>query len=156
MTQRQRIAAVPVVVLALAGLVMAADFDDDVLKSTGALDRLMKQSGVYNRSPTGKTPNFVVDPSWPQTLPNNWILGQIGGLYVDHHDHIWVYNRPRTLTTEEAGLEGPLPGVTDAKGLPVNGIGLPRPYGPIADCCKFAPSVLEFDANGKLLRSWGG
>ena len=23
------------------------------------------------------------------------------------HDHIWVYNRPRTMTNEEAGLEGP-------------------------------------------------
>jgi DNA-binding beta-propeller fold protein YncE len=26
----------------------------------------------------------------------------------------------------------------------------------VADCCKAAPSVLEFDADGKLLRAWGG
>ena len=25
-----------------------------------------------------------------------------------------------------------------------------------ADCCRAAPSVLEFDADGKLLRAWGG
>ena len=56
---------------------------------------------------------FVVDPSWPQSLPNNWLLGQIGGLYVDQHDHVWVYNRARTMATEEAGLEGPVPGATD-------------------------------------------
>ena len=31
-----------------------------------------------------------------------------------------------------------------------------RAYGPIADCCKAAPSVLEFDAGGGLLRAWGG
>ena len=113
-------------VLALTGFVMAADTGSNVLKSTGALDRLVKQSGVYNTSPTGKTPNFVVDPSWPQPLPNNWILGQIGGLYVDPHDHIWIYNRPRTLTNEEAGIEGPLPGVADEKGQPINGLGQAR------------------------------
>jgi len=24
-------------------------------------------------------PRFEVDPSWPQTLPNNWIMGQAAG-----------------------------------------------------------------------------
>ena len=128
--------------------------DINILKNTGALERLFKQTGVYNRPASAKTPDFVVDPAWPQTLPNNWILGQLGGLYVDKHDHIWVYNRARTMTTEEAGLEGPVQGAMDAKGIPINGIGQPRPYGPIADCCKAAPAVLEFDADGKLLRSW--
>jgi len=118
MIQRKLTAAVPAMVLALTGFVMAADTGSNVLKSTGALDRLVKQSGVYNTSPTGKTPNFVVDPSWPQPLPNNWILGQIGGLYVDPHDHIWIYNRPRTLTNEEAGIEGPLPGSPTKKASP--------------------------------------
>ena len=156
MIQHKVTATLPMMVMTLTGLVMAADHETDVLKNSGVLERLIKQTGVYNTSSTGKTPGFVVDPSWPQPLPNNWILGQLGGLYVDHHDHIWVYNRPRTLTTEEAGLEGPLPGAKDEKGQPINGIGFARPYGPVADCCKFAPSVLEFDADGKLLRSWGG
>jgi DNA-binding beta-propeller fold protein YncE len=69
---------------------------------------------------------------------------------------VWVYNRPRTLTTEEAGLEAAIPGAKDDKGQPVNGLGQVRAYGAIADCCKAAPSVLEFDAAGKLLRAWGG
>src|SRR4051812_20627708 len=97
----------------LIGTGRSADADSDILKNSGALDRLVRQTGVYNRSTTGKTPNFVVDPSWPQPLPNNWLLGQIGGLYVDRHDHVWVYNRARTMTTEEAGLEGPVSGATD-------------------------------------------
>lgn len=156
MIQRQTTARLAATVFALTGFMMAADSASDVLKNTGALDRLAKQSGVYGTPPTGRTPNFVVDPSWPQPLPNNWILGQIGGLYVDRHDHIWVYNRPRSLTNEEAGLEGALPGVTDEKGQPVNGLGQVRLYGSIDDCCKAAPSVMEFDASGKLLRSWGG
>jgi DNA-binding beta-propeller fold protein YncE len=149
-------ATLPMMVLALTGLAVAADNDVNVLKNTGALDRLAKESGVYHASSTGKTPNFVVDPSWPQPLPHNWMVGQVGGLYVDPHDHIWMYQRPRTLTNDEAGLEGPAPGATNEKGQPVNGIGHVRTYGTITDCCKAAPSVLEFDTDGKLLRAWGG
>ena len=33
-------------------------------------------------------PKFQVDPSWPQPLPGNWIIGTIGGITVDAHDHI--------------------------------------------------------------------
>ena len=35
-------------------------------------------------------------------------------------------------------------------------LGYPRPYGVLGDCCLPAPSVMEFDANGKLLQAWGG
>jgi hypothetical protein len=141
---------------AVASMAIGQDADINVLKNSGSLDRLFEQTGVYNTSSTGKAPGFVVDPAWPQPLPNNWLLGQIGGLHVDHHDHVWVYNRPRSLATEEAGLEGPLPGATDENGVPINGIGQARAWGPVADCCKFAPSVLEFDAEGRLLQAWGG
>src|SRR5690242_10891608 len=143
MTHGKLLAALPAMVLALTSLVIAADPDINILKSNGSLDRLFKKTGVYNTSPTGKTPGFVVDPSWPQPLPNNWLLGQIGGLYVDQHDHVWVYNRPRTMSTDEAGLEGPVPGAKDEKGQPINGMGQARAYGAVADCCKAAPSVLE-------------
>jgi hypothetical protein len=137
---------IPTLLLTLACLLTAADQDNNTLKN----------SGVYNASATGKTPGFAVDPAWPQRLPHNWILGQIGGLYVDQHDHVWVYNRPRTLTTDEAGLEGPVAGATDDRNQPIDGIGHVRAYGPVSDCCKAAPSVLEFDTDGKLLRAWGG
>ena len=36
-------------------------------------------------------PKFQVDPSWPQTLPGNWIIGTIGGiLAVEHVVHFLV------------------------------------------------------------------
>src|SRR5580698_10364436 len=120
MIHRRMMATLPGIVLVLARLALADDPNVNVLKNSGSLDRLFKQTGVYNASSTGKTPGFVVDPAWPQPLPNNWILGQIGGLYVDQHDHIWVYNRPRTMSTDEAGLEGAVPGATDDKGKPIN------------------------------------
>src|SRR5262249_36234747 len=63
---------------------------------------------------------------------------------------------PRTLANDEAGLEKALPGVTNAKGQEANGLGQARVNGFGADCCRSAPGVLEFDASGKLLRSWGG
>jgi hypothetical protein len=129
---------------------------EDGPPTAGILQRLVEQSGVYNTSKTGATPKFVVDPTWPQPLPHSWLLGQVGGLYVDKHDHVWVYNRPRTLANDEAGLEKALPGVKNAKGQDVNGLGQARVNGFGADCCRAAPGVLEFDAAGKLLRAWGG
>src|SRR5260370_30476302 len=156
MIDRNFTGTLPAMILTLTSLLMAADSDTGVLKKSGSLERLIKKAGVYNGSRTGRTPGFVIDAAWPQRLPNNWLLGQIGGLYVDEHDHVWVYNRPRTLTTDEAGLEGPVPGAKDAKGEPVNGMGQPRPYGPVSDCCKAAPSVLAFDAAGKLRQAWVG
>jgi DNA-binding beta-propeller fold protein YncE len=156
MMHRRIPAILPALGLIIGGALYAADSGVDALKNSGALDRLSKKSGVYNTSSTGKTPNFVVDPSWPQPLPNHWLLGQIGGLYVDQHDHVWVYNRPRTMSTDEAGLEGPVPGALNDKKQPVDGLGQERAFGPVSDCCKAAPSVLEFDTDGKLLRAWGG
>src|SRR5215472_3212269 len=118
---RFRFTAVPAIFSILPGLLLAAD--SDILRSSGSLDRLLKKSGVYNASRTGKTPGFVVDPAWPPPLPHHWLLGQIGGLYVDQHDHVWVYNRARSMTTEEAGLEEGLQGATGEDGQPVNGLG---------------------------------
>src|SRR5882762_4460632 len=70
-------------------------------------------------------PEFKVDPSWPKQLPNNWIIGQIGGMTVDAQDHIWVLQRPRSLTKDEAGAaQNP----------------------PVSQCCVPAPPVMEFDA----------
>jgi hypothetical protein len=81
-------------------------------------------------------PTFKVDPFWPQDLPNNWTIGQIAGISIDEQDHVWVLHRPRSLTVAEAAAAGE------------------APTSPI--CCKPAPSVLEFDKAGKLLRAWGG
>jgi hypothetical protein len=45
-------------------------------------------------------PKFAVDPSWPKDLPEGWIVGQVGGVCVDSHDHIFIVNR-RDITNEE-------------------------------------------------------
>jgi hypothetical protein len=46
-------------------------------------------------------PKIEADPWWPKPLPEGWITGQIGGVCVDAHDHIFIVNR-RDITEEEA------------------------------------------------------
>src|SRR5678816_4875937 len=74
-----------------------------------------------------QVPLFAVDPSWPQPLPNNWILGAVAGIAVDRQDHVWIVHRPSTLQPNET-----------------------------RSIWRAAPPVLEFDADGTLLSSWGG
>jgi DNA-binding beta-propeller fold protein YncE len=83
-----------------------------------------------------RAPRFEVDPFWPKPLPNHWLLGAAIGVWVDERDHIWIIHRSSaTLNNNERGAE------------------LNPPTG---ECCKGAPPVLEFDAEGTLVNSWGG
>ncbi len=78
---------------------------------------------------------FEVDATWPKSLPNNWILGQVAGIDVDANDNIWIVHRPLSLTAEETGaLQDP----------------------PLSGCCVPAPSVIQFDQEGNVLQAWGG
>jgi DNA-binding beta-propeller fold protein YncE len=90
---------------------------------------------VINEGASRKVPAFQIDPFWPKPLPNNWILGAVAGVAVDAQDHVWIIQRPRTLTPREAGA------VQDP---------------PLSECCVPAPSVIEFDPDGNVLRAWGG
>ena len=72
-------------------------------------------------------PVFRVDPWWPKPLPNHWILGAVVGVSVDSRDHVWVTHRPSTLQPNET-----------------------------RSIWRAAPPVLEFDADGTVVSSWGG
>lgn len=112
-------------------------------------------TGFVGQSASAKDtlPTFEVVPGWPKPLPNNWLIGQVGGIAVDRHDNIWIIQRARTLTSDEAGATG---GVADYGNGQVNVLGQPRPAGPIAECCLPAPAVMQFDPEGNLLQAWGG
>ena len=84
-------------------------------------------------------PRYKVDPFWAKDLPNNWMLGHAEGLVVDKDDHIWVLDHTNTMDHP-----------TDHSDL-----GLAQKP-PISECCIAAPQVIEFDANGYVLRAWGG
>jgi hypothetical protein len=74
-----------------------------------------------------QVPTFRVDPFWPKPLPNRWILGAVAGVAIDSRDHVWITHRPSTLQPNET-----------------------------RSIWKAAPPVLEFDADGTLVSSWGG
>src|SRR4051794_5370676 len=103
--------------------------------SFAAAVALIGAVGLAQAARAGDVPSFAVDASWPKPLPNNWIIGQVGGITADSKGHIWVIHRPRSLTDDEKGAS----------------LTPPR-----SKCCVSAPPVLEFDADGNLLRSWGG
>ena len=88
------------------------------------------------RVDTAMAPRFEVDPFWPKPLPNDWVTGSVIGVSVDSRDHVWVIHR-----------EGSLNRQTEASA------GINTPEG---TCCSAAPPVLEFDAEGNLVNSWGG
>jgi len=77
---------------------------------------------------------YAVDPYWPKDLPGNWQLGAVAGVAVDGRDHVWIIHRPGSFTDDERAAS----------------FDPPR-----AVCCVPAPSVVEFDAGGNVLRSWG-
>jgi DNA-binding beta-propeller fold protein YncE len=83
----------------------------------------------------GLAPRFIVDPFWPKPLPNRWILGQVAGVAVDAQDHVWIVQRPKSLSEDEKGAT----------------LSPPR-----NECCVPAPPVMEFDNEGNLIQAWGG
>src|SRR5258708_37039384 len=51
---------------------------------------------------TEEVPQFKFDPSYPKPLPNHWILGAIGALWIDSTDHAWVAQRPGSVKNPRA------------------------------------------------------
>lgn len=91
-----------------------------------ALDAAALQSTV-------EAPRFEVDPFWPKPLPNGWVLGTVIGVDVDANDNVYIVHRGVTGAEAGADLDPP-----------------------IAECCRSAPPLLQFDPEGNLVRAWGG
>lgn len=91
-------------------------------------------AGLWCAPALAEGPQYHLDATWPKQLPNNWIIGQIGGMAVDGQDHIWVFQRPRSLIEADRGAT----------------LKPPR-----SRCCVPAPSVMEFDSAGNVVSAWG-
>ena len=105
-----------------------------LLVAVGGCSRSETAAIVDNAGPATGVPRFEYDPTWPKTLPNNWIFGQVGALYVEPKtDHVWLVQRPSGTTRlgERFGLTGD------------------------GECCFPAPPVMEFDREGNLIQAWG-
>ena len=103
-----------------------------VLSLTVATIGLVLHAEQAPRTPAA--PTFRIDATWPAEFPNNWVMGSVTGVFVDAKDHVWITHLPETLTEEETSMEQ-------------------KP--PIATCCASAPTVIELDAQGKVVQAWG-
>jgi DNA-binding beta-propeller fold protein YncE len=66
----------------------------------------LRMASIAAQGADQKMPAFEVDTAWPR-LPNNWVLGQVPGIAVDRHDHVWILHRPRTVADELKGRAAP-------------------------------------------------
>jgi len=78
-------------------------------------------------------PKYEVDPFWPK-LPDNWVVGPLGGACVDARDHVFVLHRQEGLSEDMLK---------------------PRDRSDGAKARIKAPPVMEFDPEGNLVNSWG-
>jgi DNA-binding beta-propeller fold protein YncE len=69
-------------------------------------------------------PKFRADGSWPK-LPSKWTMAIVSSTCIDEQDHLWVLQRPNTLTAEEKPKAAPPVLEFDAQGNFIQGWGGP-------------------------------
>ena len=60
------------------------------LAALGLSVALSIASGAFAQN---RAVRYEVDVSWPRPLPNQWVLGGLGGVCVDAQDHVFILNR---------------------------------------------------------------
>ena len=109
-----------------------------LLRRVAVTSGLLLALGLVLGAQSGKqqmVPHFEWDPTWPKPLAGGRILGNVIGVAIDARDHIWVLNRPSSITEQERGAGFTLPD---------------------APCCFPAAPVIEFDQAGTYIQGWGG
>jgi hypothetical protein len=94
--------------------------------------------GIFRPPPSmaqDHVPRYEVDATWPKPLPNRWVTGEMGGVCVDLQDHVFIAQR----VNDVGGMDGHLEGLTNDE----------------LNAGEPAPPVIEFDAEGNVVNSWG-
>jgi len=106
-----------------------------LLAALAIVERQLDRTAAAQAKNAVQAPRFEVDPMWPKPMPNHWLLGNTIGVGVDSRDHVFIIHRGATLEEKEVYATA-------------------NP--PASECCQPAPPVLEFDAEGNLVKAWGG
>ena len=86
----------------------------------------------------GGAPRYEADLTWPEPLPNRWILGGLGGLCVDAQDHVLILNRQDVIEGDlNAARLAPSMIELDSAGRVVNAWGDPKLLDPRLHSCHF-------------------
>jgi DNA-binding beta-propeller fold protein YncE len=89
----------------------------------------------------GAVPGYHVDVNWPKTLPDQWVIGGLGGVCVDHDDHVFILNRQDVLPGDlNAGHLAPPIIELDSRGAVLNSWGDSSQLDPRLHSCTFDPS----------------
>lgn len=62
-----------------------------------------------------QVPKFRAEGSWPK-LPSQWVMAIVSSTWIDEQDHLWVLQRPNTLSDEEKPRAAPPVLEFDAEG----------------------------------------
>ena len=106
-----------------------------LLAGLGVAQNMLEKTAAAQAKTAVQAPRFEVDPMWPKPLPNHWVMGNVIGVGVDTQDHVYIIHRAGSLEPKEIYAAA-------------------NP--PASECCLPAPPVLEFDAEGNMVRAWGG
>jgi DNA-binding beta-propeller fold protein YncE len=106
-----------------------------LVAALGIAQQQLERTASAQSKAAVQAPRFEVDPMWPKPMPNHWLLGNTIGVGIDGRDHVYIIHRGATLEEKEVYATA-------------------NP--PASECCMPAPPVLEFDAEGNLVKSWGG
>jgi sugar lactone lactonase YvrE len=83
-------------------------------------------------------PKYEVDAAWPKPLPARWVLGGLGGVCVDNHDHVLILHRQDVPDEDlKGGLLAPAIIEMDPAGSVVNSWGDPKLLDPRLHSCFF-------------------
>jgi DNA-binding beta-propeller fold protein YncE len=83
-------------------------------------------------------PHYEVDVSWPRPLPDQWVLGGLGGVCIDAQDHVFLLNRQDVLPGDlDAGSLAPPVIEIDPAGNVVHSWGDLRDLDPRLHSCHF-------------------
>src|SRR6185503_8914037 len=107
-----------------------------LLAGLGVTQQVLEKTAAAQSKAAVQAPRFEVDPMWPKPLPNHWVMGNVIGVGIDKQDHVYIIHR---------GAGSLEPKEIYAAANP-----------PASECCLPAPPVLEFDAEGNMVRSWSG
>jgi len=106
-----------------------------LVAALGIAQQQLERTASAQSKAAVQAPRFEVDPMWPKPMPNHWLLGNTIGVGIDSRDHVYIIHRGATLEEKEVYATA-------------------NP--PASECCIPAPPVLEFDAEGNLVKAWGG
>src|SRR5262245_18050288 len=106
-----------------------------LLAALAIVEQQLERTAAAQAKNAVQAPRFEVDPMWPKPMPSHWLLGNTIGVGVDSRDHVFIIHRGATLEEKEVYATA-------------------NP--PASECCQPAPPVLEFDAEGYLIKAWGG